>query len=823
MSCDCINVQVIEEVISVIVTDEQIVSGELTEIIICESQYCGGIEEAPKDGNQYARQDGDWTEVSIPVVPVTSVFGRTGDVVAGQNDYTWNQINKTVSSLADITTRKHSDLTEIGNNTHPQIDSHIARTDVHFLDAPADSKQYARQNNNWVEVQASGGGSPFLNFENITFAALQTKIQNAEIEVGKYYRITDYYSLNSAGFGEYYQSPIEPIIVQGLTANQVSLQSYSDTHKNDVILYDITDNQINDSVNLEYDTGDNNGTINVLSTTTDTVVVDQEPILNDNFYFYAEDNDGGEIEYEFNGLGSDFTVTDNGNSSWTITDLTGDINFAQPDYSYIEGEWDLIINFPGKIIYREDPQKKIVCYFDFRNHKYYRAKADLGSVSTYDSGTTYSVRKIVKYNGTLYASKNNDNHGHTPTDQNFWHRILGNVADYYLFAENGFYNAGGNINISQQQSDRALVPVFAKQNGSTFVYDDSRVKNTKLIRPDTIFINFNDAPVVENCEFNTEKFTVYASITFSKISNGSNCTFTGPASYVDFGYISSLFVAMYLQNSSINNASSTMFVGCASMTIDKISNSLLKVQRVVIGNNNRQMALSGSDMTFGNNNSDISMRNGNFISFGNSNQRIEFYMHPLANVKFGDQNKYLKFTGNNVSAVEFKDRCGKYGHWHNFTSNLIASYIGTSCFWNGQSTVIQLTNVTLQGNNERVKIPRISNSVFGWGASDITSSSVDNCVFGARCFHINFNNTKMYGCVFDPAVQNLSMGTSDLNKKFTRNQVHASNTDYGSSATHIFKNYTCEIINLEASGVNLPVKLMYYDNTGVQQIVDPDT
>lgn len=41
---------------------------------------------------------------------VTSVFGRTGVVVAATNDYTWAQIDKTTSSLADLTTRSASDL-----------------------------------------------------------------------------------------------------------------------------------------------------------------------------------------------------------------------------------------------------------------------------------------------------------------------------------------------------------------------------------------------------------------------------------------------------------------------------------------------------------------------------------------------------------------------------------------------------------------------------------------------------------------------------------------------------------------------------------------
>lgn len=41
---------------------------------------------------------------------VSSVFGRTGAVTAATNDYTWAQIDKTTSSLADLTTRSASDL-----------------------------------------------------------------------------------------------------------------------------------------------------------------------------------------------------------------------------------------------------------------------------------------------------------------------------------------------------------------------------------------------------------------------------------------------------------------------------------------------------------------------------------------------------------------------------------------------------------------------------------------------------------------------------------------------------------------------------------------
>lgn len=57
---------------------------------------------------------------------VLSVFGRIGAITAQDNDYAWSQIDKTVSNIADLALRSHGSLTDIGTNTHDQIDAHIA-------------------------------------------------------------------------------------------------------------------------------------------------------------------------------------------------------------------------------------------------------------------------------------------------------------------------------------------------------------------------------------------------------------------------------------------------------------------------------------------------------------------------------------------------------------------------------------------------------------------------------------------------------------------------------------------------------------------------
>lgn len=73
---------------------------------------------------------------------VSSVFGRIGAVTSQVNDYTWVQIDKTTSNLADLTTKSHISLTDVGVNTHEEIDTFLGitlpATYVPYAEATAD-------------------------------------------------------------------------------------------------------------------------------------------------------------------------------------------------------------------------------------------------------------------------------------------------------------------------------------------------------------------------------------------------------------------------------------------------------------------------------------------------------------------------------------------------------------------------------------------------------------------------------------------------------------------------------------------------------------
>ena len=57
---------------------------------------------------------------------VSSFNTRTGAVVPATNDYTWAQVNKATSNIADIATKSHTSLTDIGNNNHAAIDTFVS-------------------------------------------------------------------------------------------------------------------------------------------------------------------------------------------------------------------------------------------------------------------------------------------------------------------------------------------------------------------------------------------------------------------------------------------------------------------------------------------------------------------------------------------------------------------------------------------------------------------------------------------------------------------------------------------------------------------------
>ncbi len=118
-------------------------------------------------GDQAIFQGGVWQRVPAAPITVTSVFGRVGAVTAQANDYTWAEVDKTTSDIADITSRSHTDLQDIGVNTHAQIDTHVGDATLHRIINDAGTSAIELWSANKIDMEL-GGKANTAHTHNLT-------------------------------------------------------------------------------------------------------------------------------------------------------------------------------------------------------------------------------------------------------------------------------------------------------------------------------------------------------------------------------------------------------------------------------------------------------------------------------------------------------------------------------------------------------------------------------------------------------------------------------------------------------------------------------
>jgi len=680
-----------------------------------------------------------------------------------------------------------------------------------------------------VETADLPAPTPFIGYIDVTYAQLRDLIDDSTLVPGKWYRITDYRTINDAGMRQVHTAPIEEILVQAITDNQISINAVSQSHINDIIFYDVFDDTIYGNTFIEYEDGVQlTGEVTISNVTTSTFDLDAEPILNGTFYVASESDSMGDVEYEADGEGTDFTLTEVSPGIWRFTDLTGDACFDDPDYVFIEMEFDYrIASRPGKITYRKCTEKHIEFQFDFRNCRFARALIDVSGVQTWSAGTTYTMNSTVFHNGAIWGSMRDDNVGNTPvTSQDAWCLLLSDIdkTHYASTLDGASY---GQAWLPTLTSSIELLPVLGNLRGGNFEYDDSEAGYINVKGTNIVFCNYTGPPYIYNVlvkREDSEGSSFYGPVQnlicngrINNVRTGAGVTFNNVKINIS---LAKCVFSGYMRTAEFNEVSSCGFNNCVLINVEQATNSYIhRGTRISVGGMNHHLRISGYNIFVASYNRYVCLPEADYVDIGNNNYQLHFYpSSSMLYCSFGNSNKYLKFTGHTLRNISFGSNNGRATAFTLFNGNVIGLKVGNDCFYSGTSGPFNtIQNTILEGNNARLHISsQFVDCRLGIGVCDITCTTLRRVEFGAGTRGITMTgaSSAIEDCIFNSGCQNIQNTTPGT---FRNNIIRTSNVDFGAAATHAMSNYWCTIIS-RPDGTK---RLTYIDDTDSLVAVDP--
>jgi hypothetical protein len=613
--------------------------------------------------------------------------------------------------------------------------------------------------------QISGSGSSSqpshpINPEDILYTALKNRMSAGLLEVDKWYRITDFRSINKTSFNLIHTADIEPLNVRAVNVDKIDNVAFSDIYPDDILRYDIEpDTLIVDSSGEWEDDTNTNGELNFSNWTSTSIDVDKHLIIDDNFYLYAED-DNGSFEWSSANIGVDLEVTYPSADVTRITQTTQHINFTAPAYNYGELESSYKAgDKTGEIYYREDPVKKIKCFFDFRGTAHARKRIDSSTIPDYAAGN-HSKNDLVKNNNNVYKCLHDTDQAYNTA---FW--ILGatDIDNSYNFTRPTL----GNIYVVLDDTPK-MIPVFSYWNGSDYVEDYNKISNVVFKSRSVVCPRASQNTAIQNVlvEEGAQDITIAGSVqnvTFPRHCQQLNVDKAGNLQNLDIlNGISYTTLNGWFANSKIINIRNSIIHQANDSEIgDSHYLYIVSLNRSQLGSSCSYVALGSiENSSFGSNWNNVYIFASYYNKIGNSCSGLEATVNGFSNNEIGDLWKNFKinhtFTYNrigtlvgNLSGIE------THGDWY-------ANDIGNFCFTAANNNYFghHVNNNSIGNKVDQLRVNgTISGSVLHNNITHIFCANMYNTVINSACHSFDFTGN-IQQCIFEPGTNNITSTTA---------------------------------------------------------------
>lgn len=472
---------------------------------------------------------------------------------------------------------------------------------------------------------------------------------------------------------------------------------------------------------------------------------------------------------------------------WNPNNWLQDLSFADAD----DTSTIIISGFTGVITFRHDTLLDNYMSYDFRNVRFRRWETD---TFNWDSGSTYVKHQFVNYNGWIYVSSVMNNINNIPVaGSDYWVKLL----DLYFTT---YWNSfPSNVNGLQSSSVYADFLTFSEITGTTALYElCCRSNHFEGFKDNSNYWSVNGTLLTNNVFFLQDDgyYTVHSNVIGPK-SCGNTIADNFYGNTIGSDFFSNI-VGDYFYNNNIGNSFYSNIIG------DDASEN-------TIGNNFYPNIIGRNfySNTIGENfYRNIIGESFNFNVIGNRfdtnviKNRIN--LNTIGN-SFNQNNIGNDFYSNNIGNFFYSNTIGNIFYYNTigneFQENTTGTYFQNNIIGNlyRQNTI---------GNNSE------GNSIanYFWH-NTIGNSFIQNIIGNSFSFN-NIGNNFGGNTIFN-SIGYLTIPTGTTFQQNTiKDSINFTGIDF-TLATYVYAAYNKEILKTP----NGTIKLTYFDDSGVQQIV----